>query len=57
MQLHKNGDIIDCNVKKVVALEHYNRMFTVTELSKYHWFILGSKVAFVKVFTLLNKGD
>lgn len=55
--LHKNSDVIDCNVKRVVSLEQYNRMFTVTELKKYHWFVIGSKIAFAKVFTLFNKGN
>lgn len=52
--LHKNGDVIDCNVKRVVSLEQYNRMFTVTELKKYHWFVIGSKIAFAKVYTCVN---
>ena len=52
--LHKNGDVIDCNVKRVVSLEQYNRMFTVTELKKYHWFVIGSKIAFAKVYTWVN---
>lgn len=52
--LHKNGDVIDCNVKRVVSLEQYNRMFTVIELKKYHWFVIGSKIAFAKVYTWVN---
>ena len=54
--LYKDGNVIDCNIKSIVSLEQYNRMFTVTELSKYNWFIIGSKIAFAKVYTLFNKG-
>lgn len=52
--LYKNGDVIDCNIKRVVSLEQYNRMFTVTELKKYHWFVIASKIAFAKVYTWVN---
>jgi len=54
--LHKNGNVIDCNVKGIVPLEQYDRMFVVTELKKYNWFVVGSKIAFAKVYTLFNKG-
>lgn len=52
--LHKEGYVIDCNVKKVVSLEQYNRMFTVTELKKYHLFVIWSKIVFAKVYTWIS---
>ena len=52
--LHNNCDVIDCNVKRVVSLEQYNRMFTITELKKYHWFVISSKISFAKVYTWVN---
>lgn len=55
--LYKDGNVIDCNIKSTVSLEYYNKVFTVTELSKYNWFVIGSKIAFAKVYTLLNKGN
>lgn len=41
--LYKNGDVIDCNVKRVVSLEMYIRMYKVSDLKKYHWFVVASK--------------
>ena len=37
-----------------MSLEQYSRMFTVTELKKYHWFVIASKIAFAKVYTWVN---
>lgn len=42
--LHKNGDIIDCNVKRIVSTEQYYRLFTVTRLAKYSMFTILCKV-------------
>lgn len=55
--LYKDGNVIDCNIRSIVSLEQYNRIFTVTEFSKYHWFVVASKIAFAKVYTLFNKGS
>lgn len=55
--LYKDGNVIDCNIMSIVALEQYNRIFTVTELKKYNWFVIASKIAFAKVYTLFNKGN
>ena len=41
--LHKNGDVIDCNVKRPVTLEMYGRLYRVTDWKKYHWFVVLSK--------------
>lgn len=54
--LIKDDNVIDCNVKKVVSLLEYQSMFVVTELKKYNWFVIASKIAFAKVYTLFNKG-
>jgi predicted transglutaminase-like cysteine proteinase len=50
--LYKNGDVIDCNVKKVISLEHYCRMYTITDLRKYSWFEVGSKILVGKVIVI-----
>lgn len=46
--LYKNGDVIDCNVQRVVSLERYCRMYGVSEITKYSWFTVVSKIAFAK---------
>ena len=49
--LYKDGNVIDCNIKSIVSLEYYNKVFIVTELKKYHWFLVASKIMFAKVYT------
>ncbi len=52
--LYKDGNVIDCNIKSIVSLEYYCKVFIATELKKYHWFVVGSKIAFAKVYTWVN---
>lgn len=53
--LYKNGDVIDCNAKKVVSLEQYMRMYSVTELKKQSVLMVVGKVLFSKGFLLWKK--
>lgn len=53
--LIKNNDVIDCNVREVLTLDQYCKMFTVTELSKYSTFEVISKILFSKGFLLWKK--
>ena len=52
--LYKNGDVIDCNSMVVMSLEQYSRVYSITELKKYSWFVIASKIAFAKVYTWVN---
>lgn len=52
--LYKNGDVIDCNSRVVMSLEQYSRIYIITELKKYSWFVIASKIAFAKVYTWVN---
>lgn len=53
--LHKNGDIIDCNVRRIVSTEQYYRMFAVTNFSKYSKFTLVSKIIVGNVLRFISK--
>lgn len=53
--LVKDNDVIDCNIKRVVSLEQYYRMFTITGLVKYNMFVLASKVIVGNVLRLISK--
>jgi predicted transglutaminase-like cysteine proteinase len=53
--LYKNGDVIDCNIKRIVTLEQYNRMYKVTEFRKYSKIQVAIKIAFTNIYLLLNK--
>lgn len=53
--LIKNGDIVDCNVRCVVSLEHYCKIFRVTDLRRYSMFEVGSKILFGKGFLIWKK--
>lgn len=53
--LYKNGDVIDCNVKKVVSLEDYSKMYKVTEFKKYNWFVVFSKILFSNAYLFYKK--
>lgn len=46
--LYKKGNVIDCNIKSVVSLDYYLRIYDMTELKKYNWFVVFSKIAFAK---------
>lgn len=46
--LYKNGNVIDCNIKSVVTLGHYLKIYGMTELKKYNWFVVFSKIVFGK---------
>lgn len=37
-----------------MSLEQYSRIYSITELKKYSWFVIGSKIAFAKVYTWVN---
>lgn len=52
--LYKNGDVIDCNSRVVMSLDQYSRIYSITELKKYSWFVIASKIAFAKVYTWVN---
>jgi len=53
--LYKNGDIIDCNTKRVVTTELYYKMFIVTEFKKYNWIIVQTKLLVGKLKSFLFK--
>lgn len=53
--LVKDNDVIDCNIKRVVSLEQYYRIFTITGLVKYNMFVLASKVIVGNVLRLISK--
>lgn len=55
--LYKDGHVIDCNIRQIVTYEKYCSLFNITKFKKYHWFVVGSKIAFAKVYTLFNKGS
>lgn len=48
--LYKNCDIIDCNIKFVVNLEQYCKIYKVTDFRKYNWFVLKAKILFSNIF-------
>lgn len=52
--LYKNGDVIDCNARVILSLEQYGRIYSITELKKYNWFVVASKIAFAKAYTWIN---
>lgn len=49
--LYKYGHVIDCNIRQVVSYEKYCSLFNITNFKKYNWFVVGSKIAFAKVYT------
>jgi predicted transglutaminase-like cysteine proteinase len=44
--LYKNTDMIDCNTKKIVSLVEYAKANNITNLKKYNWFVVFSKIVF-----------
>lgn len=53
--LYKNGDVIDCNIRGIVTLEQYSILYKPTNLKKYNWFTVLSKILFSKGFLLWKK--
>lgn len=53
--LYKNGDVIDCNIKKIIPLEQYYILFKISDLKKYHWFVILSKKLFTRGFLVWKK--
>ena len=53
--LYKNGNVIDCNIKGIVTLEQYNMLYKPTDLRKYNWFTIFSKVLVSRVYTRMLK--
>lgn len=49
--LYKDGHVIDCNIRQIVTYEKYCSLFNITKFKKYNWFVVGSKIAFAKVYT------
>lgn len=49
--LYKDGNVIDCNIRRIVTYEKYCSLFNITKFKKYNWFVVGSKIAFAKVYT------
>lgn len=45
-----NGiDMIDCNIKQVTLLEHYKQRPSVSNVYKFNWFVVFSKLAVGKL--------
>lgn len=53
--LSKNGDVIDCNIKYIVTLEQYCKIYEVSDLKKYNPFVVFSKILFSKLFLMYYK--
>lgn len=52
--LYKDGNVIDCNVKKVVSFDEYCSMYKVTEFKKYSKFTIISKIIFGKLLRIIK---
>ena len=52
--LYKNGDIIDCNIKRVISLEQYYKIYKVSELRKYSIIVVISKIVIGGIHRLLR---
>ena len=53
--LYKNGDAIDCNIKHIFSFDEYCRVYKITELKKYNWFVVFSKILFSNIYLLYRK--
>lgn len=53
--LIKDGMIIDCNVKDVVSLDTYCKVYNVSGFKKYSLFTIGSKIMFSWGYLLWRK--
>lgn len=49
--LYKDGDVIDCNYKNVIAFDLYSKVYKVSEFKKYSKFTVWSKLIVGKVIT------
>lgn len=52
--LYKDGDVIDCNHKKIITLEQYMANGKVTDFRKYGRFTVISKIVVGKVLTWIK---
>ena len=55
--LIKDKDIIDCNSRSIMSITEYSLRYNILDFKKYNWFVVASKIAFAKVYTLFNKGS
>jgi hypothetical protein len=53
--LIKNTDIIDCNCKKVLSIEHYTNLYNATNFKKYNQLVVFSKIMFSKILSIYEK--
>lgn len=53
--LIKDDEVLDCNCLKPMNIETYTRIFNVTNISEYNWFVIFSKIAFAKIYTLFKR--
>lgn len=52
--LYKNGDVIDCNHKKIITLEQYMANGKIADFRKYGLFTVISKIVVGKVLTWIK---
>ena len=52
--LYKDGDVIDCNHKRIVTLEQYMSNDKITDFRKYRLFTVISKIVIGKVLTWIK---
>ena len=53
--LIKDNQVICCNIKTVIDLEVYNKLYNVTDLKRYNLFTLVSKLIIGKLLKLISK--
>ena len=53
--LYKRGEIIDCNTKRIMSFDQYNLIYRVTNLRKYNWFEIFSKMLISKIILIYGK--
>lgn len=52
--LYKDGVVIDCREKRVLGLSEFVVRGEVTDLKKYSWFVVGSKIVVGKVLSWIS---
>lgn len=52
--LYKNGDVIDCNHKRIITLEQYIANGKIADFRKYGLFTVISKIVIGKVLTWIK---
>ena len=52
--LYKDGDVIDCNHKRIITLEQYMANGKITDFRKYGLFTVISKIVIGKVLTWIK---